>query len=165
MRLKQNDHCLADYIFICILLNENVWISIRISLKLINITALVQIMACCREEDKPLSEPMMVSLLTLLFCDICVTMRKVKLIGLSLICNWYDVFFFIRVLYNTNKYQVYQGGYQFNFQNVYFHTISVGMVTYWTIHKIRICRGLWARHSLNAQKVMQHTIIFIARVH
>ena len=34
-----------------------------------NISALVQIMACCRPGDKPLSEPMMVSLLT----HICVT--------------------------------------------------------------------------------------------
>ena len=34
-----------------------------------NISALVQIMACCRPGNKPLSEPMMVSLLT----HICVT--------------------------------------------------------------------------------------------
>ena len=46
-----------------------VWISIKISLKfgprvpINNIPALVQIMACRRPGDKPLSEPMMVSLL------------------------------------------------------------------------------------------------------
>ena len=56
-------------------LNENVWISIQVSLKFVrggpinNIPALVQIMAWCRPGDKPLSEPMMVSLLT----HICVT--------------------------------------------------------------------------------------------
>ena len=55
--------------------NENVWISIKISLKFVprgpinNIPALVQIMAWRRQGDKPLSEPMMVILLT----HICVT--------------------------------------------------------------------------------------------
>ena len=58
--------------------NENVWISHRISLKFVpkvrinNIPALVQIMAWRRPGDKPLSEPMMVSLLT----HICVTRRQ-----------------------------------------------------------------------------------------
>ena len=64
-----------DDIFKCIFLNENVWISIKISLKFVpkgpinNIPALVQIMAWRRWGDKPLSEPMMVSLPT----HICVT--------------------------------------------------------------------------------------------
>ena len=55
--------------------NENVLISIKISLKFVpkgpinNIQALVQIMAWRRPGDKPLSEAMMVSLLT----HICVT--------------------------------------------------------------------------------------------
>ena len=54
---------------------ENVWISLRISMKLLpnvrinNIPAFVQIMAWCTPGDKPLSEPMMFSLLT----HICVT--------------------------------------------------------------------------------------------
>ena len=58
-----------------IFLNENVRTSIAISLKfvpkgpVINIPALVQIMAWRRSGDKPLSEPMLVSLLT----HICVT--------------------------------------------------------------------------------------------
>ena len=56
-------------------LNENVWIPIKISLKFVpkgrinNIPALVQIMAWRRPGDKPLSEPMLVSLST----HICVT--------------------------------------------------------------------------------------------
>ena len=63
-----------DDIFKCVFLFENVWIWIKISLKcvptvrIINIPALVQIMAWCRIGDKPLSEPMMVNLLTH-FCD------------------------------------------------------------------------------------------------
>ena len=56
--------------FKCIFLNENVWISIKISLKFVpkgpinNVPTLVQIMAWCRPGDKPLSEPMMVNLPT-----------------------------------------------------------------------------------------------------
>ena len=56
-------------------MNENARISINISLKFVpkgrinNIPAMVQIMAWRRPGDKPLSEPMMVNLLT----HICVT--------------------------------------------------------------------------------------------
>ena len=56
-------------IFKWIFVNKNVWISIRVSLKFVpkcqinNIPTLVQIMAWRRPGDKPLSEPMMVSLL------------------------------------------------------------------------------------------------------
>ena len=72
---KQNGCHFPDYICNCIFLNENVWISIKISLKLVpkdpinNIPTLVQIMAWHRPGDKPLSEPMMfISLM-----HICVT--------------------------------------------------------------------------------------------
>ena len=64
--------------FKCIFLNENVWITIIISLKFVpkgsinNNPALFQIMAWRRPGDKPLSEPMMVSLLT----HICVTLPQ-----------------------------------------------------------------------------------------
>ena len=66
---ETNDRHFADDIFKCIFLDENVRISIKISLKFIpkgtinNIPALVQIMAWRRPGDKPLSEPVMVSLL------------------------------------------------------------------------------------------------------
>ena len=56
---------LADDIFKCIFLNENVWISINISLKFVprssidKNTELVQVMAWRRLGDKPLPEPMM----------------------------------------------------------------------------------------------------------
>ena len=62
-------------IFKCIFFNENVLISIEISLKFVptgpikNIPALVHIMAWRLSGDKPLSEPMMVSLLM----HICIT--------------------------------------------------------------------------------------------
>ena len=75
LRTRQHGRDLADAIFKGIFLNENVWILIKISLKLIprgpinNIQALVQLMAWCRSGNKPLSEPMMVSLLM----HICVT--------------------------------------------------------------------------------------------
>ena len=75
LRPRQNGLHFADDIFKCIFLNENVWIPIKISLKFVpkrpvnNIPALVQIMAWRRQGDKPLSEPMMVSLMT----HICVT--------------------------------------------------------------------------------------------
>ena len=68
LRPRQNGRHFADDIFKCIFLNENVSISIKISLMFVpkgpinNIPALVQIMAWRRPGDKPLSEPMMVNL-------------------------------------------------------------------------------------------------------
>ena len=70
LRSRKNGHHFADDIFNCIFLNENVWISIKISLKFVpkgeinNIPASVQIMAWRRPGDKTLSEPIMVRLLT-----------------------------------------------------------------------------------------------------
>ena len=70
LRPRQNGHRFADDTFKRIFLNENVRISIEISLKFVpmgpinNIPALVQIMAWRRSGDELLSEPMMVSLST-----------------------------------------------------------------------------------------------------
>ena len=75
LRPRQNDRYFPDDIFECILLKENVWIPIKVSLKFVpkgsinNIAALVQIMVWCLSGDKPLSEPIMARLLT----HICVT--------------------------------------------------------------------------------------------
>ena len=75
LRPRQNGRHFADDIFKCIFLNENVWILIKTSMKFVprgpvnNILALVQIMACRRPGDKPLSETMVLSLLT----HICIT--------------------------------------------------------------------------------------------
>ena len=74
-RPRRNGQHFADGIFKHIFFNKNVWISIRILLKFVpkgpinNIPALVQIMAWCHPDGKPLSEPMMVILQT----HICIT--------------------------------------------------------------------------------------------
>ena len=84
----------ADDILNCIFLNENVWIPIKISLKFVpkdpinNIPALVQIMVWRRPGDKPLSEPMMVNLLT----HICVT--RPQWVKLDEHYFWHPVLFF-----------------------------------------------------------------------
>ena len=75
LRPRKNGRHFPDNFFKYIFLNENVWIPIKISLKFVpggpnnKFPALVQIMAWRRSGDKPLSELMMVSLLT----HICVT--------------------------------------------------------------------------------------------
>ena len=75
LRPKQKGRHFPDDIFKCIFLNENVWISITISLTFVpngpinNIPALVQVIAWHRPGDKPSSERMVVSLLT----HICVS--------------------------------------------------------------------------------------------
>ena len=75
LRPRQNGRHFADDTFNRIFVNENVRIMIKFSLKFFpkgpinNIPALVQIMAWRWPGDKPLSEPVMVSLLT----HICVT--------------------------------------------------------------------------------------------
>ena len=69
LRPRQNGRRFADDTFKRIFLNENVRIPIKISLKFVpkgpinNIPALVPIMAWRRSGNKPLSEPMMFSLL------------------------------------------------------------------------------------------------------
>ena len=96
LRPRQNGRHFADDTFKRIFMNENVRISINISLKFVpkglinNIPALVQIMAWRRPGDKPLSEPMMVNLLT----HICVTrLQWVKVITWTneyqFSCGWY----------------------------------------------------------------------------
>ena len=75
LRPRQDRRYNADDIFKCILLNKNVWFPTKISLKFVskgsitNVPPQVLIMALRRPGDKPLSEPMVVSLLT----HICVT--------------------------------------------------------------------------------------------
>ena len=77
-RPRQNGRHFADDTFKRIFLNENVRISIKTSLKFLpedpinNIPALIQLMAWRRSGDKPLSEPMVVCLLT----HICVTRHQ-----------------------------------------------------------------------------------------
>ena len=84
LRPRQNGRHFPDDIFKLILLNENVRISIKISLNFFH-RVLVQIMAWRRPGDKPLSEPMMLWLLT----HICVTRPQ------SIKCN-------IEMLYSSS---------------------------------------------------------------
>ena len=86
LRPRQNGRLFADDTFKRIFLNKNIRISTKNSLKFVpkglinNIPALVLIMAWRRPGDKPLSEPMMVRLLT----HICVTRPQwVKKSGLQ----------------------------------------------------------------------------------
>ena len=73
LRPRQNGHHFPDSIFKCIFLKESIFISIQISLKFVptgpinNIPVLIQIMAWCSPGDKPLSEPVMVSLLMYIY--------------------------------------------------------------------------------------------------
>ena len=75
LRPRQNGRHFADDIFKCISLNENICNSLNVLLNLVpkvrinNIPSLVQIVAWRRSGDKPLSEPMIVTVLT----HICVT--------------------------------------------------------------------------------------------
>ena len=76
LRPRQNGRHFADDVFKCIFLNENVWISLKISLKFVpeglinNIPSLVQIMAWRWPGDKPSSEAMMVSLLMHIYASL-----------------------------------------------------------------------------------------------
>ena len=78
LRPRENGRHFTDDIFKHIFFNENVWISIKFSLKFVpkgpinNIPALVQIMAWRRPGDKPLSEPMILISMTY----ICVTLPQ-----------------------------------------------------------------------------------------
>ena len=64
LRLRKNGCHFAHNIFKCMVLNENVWISLKFvpEVWINNIPALVQIMAWRRPGDKPLFEQMIVSL-------------------------------------------------------------------------------------------------------
>ena len=75
LKPRRNTRNFTDGIFKCVFLNGNVWVLLKIILKFVLkiriniIPSLVLIMACRRPGDKPLPEPMMVSLPT----HICVT--------------------------------------------------------------------------------------------
>ena len=74
-RPRQNGRHFPNDLFKCIFMNEKFCILIKISLKFVhkgpinNILALVRIMAWRRPGDKPLSEPMMISLMTHICID------------------------------------------------------------------------------------------------
>ena len=102
LRPRQDGRHFADDIFTCVFLNEDISISINISLKFVpkgpinNIPALVQIMARRRPGDKPLSEPMMMGLLT----HICVT--RPQWVKKTLPADVWEVGHFTNVLWACN---------------------------------------------------------------
>ena len=75
LKPSQNGCHFINDIFKCIFINENIWISIKITLKFVfkglinNSPTLIQIIAWCRPGNKPLSEAMIFSLLM----HICIT--------------------------------------------------------------------------------------------
>ena len=153
---RPNGRHFADEIFECTFVNENVWIPIKISLKFVpkglinNIPALVQIMAWRRAGDKPLSEPMMVSLPT----HICVTrpqwdmvvhvhgnVHNLLCITMNINFWWeqsvHDIFFYKRL---HQKYVIYHNyeflgnTHRFIFNNVSppLRTIVIGIECHWS---------------------------------
>ena len=106
LRPRQNGCHFPDYIFKYIFLNENVWISIEMSPKFVskgpinNIPTLVPIMAWRRPGAKPLSETMMVRLLT----HICVIRPQWVKSFISLLCISAVASFCMRLLYHFKYY-------------------------------------------------------------
>ena len=113
LRPTRNRRHFADDIFRYICLNENMWISIGISLKFVlkgpfnNIPSLVQIMAWRRPGDKPLAEPIVVWLPT----HMCVNRSQwvnnplleqsiqYRIVGISLLTGCFEIPFFWKQLY------------------------------------------------------------------
>ena len=122
LRPRQNGRRFADDTSKRIFLNENVRISIKISLKFVpkgpinNNPALVQIMAWRLSGDKPLSEPMMVNLLT----HICVTRPQ-----------WVKGGYVEQTILHCSI-SVFNG---FSFSNILFVVITSlqGIVTWWLV--------------------------------
>ena len=65
LKLRQNVHHFADYIFKCIFFNENIWILITILQKFVakdpidNMPSVVWVIAWCWTGNKPISKPVM----------------------------------------------------------------------------------------------------------
>ena len=82
LRPRQNGRFFPDDVFKCFFKNENILILLNVPLKFVpivpidNIPSLVQIMAWRRPGDKPLSEPMVLSLLTHIYASLCLNGLK-----------------------------------------------------------------------------------------
>ena len=138
LRPRQNGRHFADDIFKCIFLNENVFITVKISLKFVpkgpikNIPALVQIMAWRRPGGKPLSEPMLVSLTT----HICVTRPQ-----------WVNHWFRWRFVFCTAP-SHYQN--QCWVKRCFLALQVLGCWQEWRLYSIK----LWIRASLEARGIL-----------
>ena len=99
LRPRQNGRHFTDAVFKCIFLNENVWMLIKISLKFVpkgpinNTIALVQIMAWHRPGDEPLSEPMMIILLTHIYVSLSLNKLNIFQMGYSVLIDmlWQNI--------------------------------------------------------------------------
>ena len=138
LRPRQNGRHFPDDIFKCIFLNENVWIFIKISLffpkgRINNIPALVQIMAWCLRGDKPLSEPMMVSLPM----HTCVTLPQ-----------WVNAdIMWDKVLWTNTGYPM---KYMYSFDAfilfwLYYHLVVI-LITFFYILRVYFCH--WSNHAI-----------------
>ena len=119
LRPKRNGQRFADDIFKRIFFNENVWISIKISLTFVpkspiyNIPVLFQIMAWRRPGDKPLSEALMDNLPT----HICVTRpqwvnRKGQTMTLKIALVVLNVFDYVQLIaahFDEKKNHIFRG--------------------------------------------------------
>ena len=92
LRPRQDGRHFADDIIMCIFFNENCCILNKFSMKYVrkgpidNNPALVQIMAGRRSGDKPLSEPMMISLPTHIYMRHSASMSKYRFL-----CAWVPI--------------------------------------------------------------------------
>ena len=130
-------------------LHENVSISIKMSLKFVpkdpinNIAALVQIMACRRPGDRPLSEPMMVSLLT----HICVT--RPQCVNDPVLSNLFiDVSIVITWSFITNPY-LYQTNTIHNYTACYILFLCKSMCFYSFNSSTLILNKIYKTHFRN----------------
>ena len=132
LRPRQNGRLFADDTFKHIFLNENVRISIKISLNFVskgpidNNPALVQIMAWRRPGDKPLSEPMVVSLPT----HICVT-RPQWVNNMTTIEPCKTILSAYLITYNSLA-QTYQMATKFVRYLIAFHRHNLPILNLWT---------------------------------
>ena len=136
LRPRQNGRHFADDICKCIFLNENVRIPIEISLKFVpkgpinNIPSLVQIMAWRRPGDKPLSEPMIVTLLT----HICVTRPQWVKTGSEDMHNQYPDYWCLE----TKQW------WQLNYMNNFFFKIFLHINDLWNWWSVAMGRWIYS---------------------
>ena len=173
LRPRQNGRLFADDTLKRIFLNENIRISIKISLKFVpkgpinNIPALVQIIAWRRSGGKPLAEPMMVSLLT----HICVTRPqwvKVKVVkhALNIIQRFEQYcFVWIEELFPARR---ANDKIHSCFKCVYYLINTLSSLYYWadfiTFQPISVLRIQWRYQYINFKVVSYILNVFLHHI-
>ena len=119
LRPRQNGRHFPDDIFKCILLNENIWILIEVSLKFVPILRLqlttFQNWFRSWFGDKPLYEPIMVSLLT----HICVTWLQ----WFNVCKRSYSEHEIFRPKYFSIKFYFHQNKFSYNFKMIELYSL------------------------------------------